>query len=625
MVMAPTPRLIGLVAGLASIAAFATDASAWVARNQPGPGEAHYGNAMAIGPDGSPVAAGWFYGAANGFNAIKYASADGAELWSFGATGLASGSQAYATVVAVDASGDVAVGGGDTDPGNEYDGIVVKLSGADGSLLWRHDFTGADDQVFDSLAVFPDGDVAVVDSEGTFAAMTVMIHRLDGTTGNEEWATPIVGQPGSGTGLSIAVDAAGDVVFTALIPGIGEFENVTGKLAGTDGTEIWRTPLGPGYVTTVAVDPAGDVVSAGYLDAPAVGFQNHAAVAKLAGGTGTLLWLYEALPADTQTLAAAVAFDGTNVYATGRYLEDLLTVKLDGTTGGEIWRSIVKGSGIQIGNGIVTSAGVPIIAGTADYQFVVLSLDPATGDLSWIDRLPGGYPYPGVATAVGLTPGYIFAGGSSVFPLVAGDPTPYALTVERLIDPSAPPLVGTCTPAPRGDCRGPSEAGKAKLSLKDMPGARQDRLQWKISKGEATTLGDFGDPLSPGDDFTLCLYDGTNSPIFSVVVLGGGTCGSLPCWRMSGSTSLLYRAARPRDAEGLDRLKLTSGATAKMKVTVVRKGRGTNLDIPVPTVAGLMLPATIQLQQDGGNCFTSTFSAGGVIKHDAVSFKALSD
>ena len=53
----------------------------------------------------------------------------------------------------------------------------------------------------------------------------------------------------------------------------------------------------------------------------------------------------------------------------------------------------------------------------------------------------------------------------------------------------------------------------------------------------------------------------------------------------------------------------------------MNRGRGTNLDIPVPAVSGLTPPVTIQFQQDGGNCLTSTFSAAGVIKHDAASFR----
>jgi hypothetical protein len=49
---------------------------------------------------------------------------------------------------------------------------------------------------------------------------------------------------------------------------------------------------------------------------------------------------------------------------------------------------------------------------------------------------------------------------------------------------------------------------------------------------------------------------------------------------------------------------------------------GAAIDLEVAGGYLLALPLTVQLQQDGGNCFGATFSASGVVKNDGVTFKA---
>jgi hypothetical protein len=227
-------------------------------------------------------------------------------------------------------------------------------------------------------------------------------------------------------------------------------------------------------------------------------------------------------------------------------------------------------------------------------------------------------------TAVTLVDGWLFATGTTVPPGETGDDPRLALTTVRFVDPSAPPVIGACTPAPRGDCRGPVQSLRSQLLLKDLPGNRSDKLQWKLTNGEATTLAELGDPAGAGGDYTLCLYDASATRIFSVLVPAGGTCGGKPCWSATGTKGFAYRSARPRDTEGLDKLQLGAGDAGKMKVAASRRGRA-NIDLPIPPVAGLTLPLTVQLQQSGGNCFGATFDTAGVIKNDGVTFKARGD
>jgi hypothetical protein len=620
---------LGWIAGASLVLAVATDAAAWVVRDQPAPGESRFGQGVALGPDGNPVVAGWYYHTTPGqdFRAAKYAATDGALIWSYGTGGLPVGSTANAFAVAVDSAGAAFVGGqAYTNTADVYDGIVVKLSGVDGSEIWRHDFAGADYQTFTRLALTSDGDVIVLDIEGAFFTTSPVVHRLDGATGTEEWMMPITGTMGAGGAFGLAVDAADNVLVGGDVPTLTGSKAFVAKLSGT-GSELWRALLAEsGAIGSIAVDGVGDVVGAGYMDSPMVGNQFGLVVAKFDGDTGASLWQYYVPSVVTGGYANAVAVDAAgDVLIAGNLENDFLAGKLDGTTGAELWQRRLSGKDYPVGYTMaVSSAGSAIVGGVLDYRFTLASFASATGDTQWLEQLPGDRDDWGYALGVTIGSGYIFATGSTVFPLVSQEDRPGALTVARFVDPDSPPVIGNCSPAPRTDCRGAIEPARAKLTLRDMPGARSDRLQWKLTKGEATALADFGAPLVAGNDFTLCLYDGTSARIFSVAVPSGGTCGTVPCWRASGTTSVVYHAANPREPEGLDKMKLTSGAAGKMKIQVTRKGRS-NLDVPIPAVAGLTLPLTIQLQQDGGNCFSSTFSPSGIIRNDGITLKAVSD
>src|SRR5262245_21126296 len=63
----------------------------------------------------------------------------------------------------------------------------------------------------------------------------------------------------------------------------------------------------------------------------------------------------------------------------------------------------------------------------------------------------------------------------------------------------------SCAPTPLPGCHQPRAEKKAKLILKRKDG-EHDKLVWKWSKGEATTLADFGDPVH-STTYTLCVYD----------------------------------------------------------------------------------------------------------------------
>jgi hypothetical protein len=109
--------------------------------------------ALAVDAAGDVVTAGWKYRAGNSFfeiAVVKRNSATGAELWLSKPNALCSNfvaaafSPELARAVAIDTAGDVFITGNSTtcNASRGYDLVVVKRSGADGSVLWRKEING---------------------------------------------------------------------------------------------------------------------------------------------------------------------------------------------------------------------------------------------------------------------------------------------------------------------------------------------------------------------------------------------------------------------------------------------------------------------------------------------------
>jgi hypothetical protein len=198
------------------------------------------------------------------------------------------------------------------------------------------------------------------------------------------------------------------------------------------------------------------------------------------------------------------------------------------------------------------------------------------------------------------------------------------------------PLSGGCMPGPRPtpippaapraglDCRVPA-TGRATLLLRNKSTDPGDKLVWKWKKWPDTLTGTFGDPLTT-DTYTLCVFDGLDTPaaanVYRSDIPAGGTCGTKPCWRPIGSPTApigfkyLDKAAT---ADGMVKLKLKSlGGPAK----ILLSGKGEHL--PDPTTP-LTLPVAVQMQTSAGECWGSTFAPSGLLKNDAIDFKARSE
>ncbi|MFN8544276.1 MAG: hypothetical protein U0807_08715 [Candidatus Binatia bacterium] len=171
--------------------------------------------------------------------------------------------------------------------------------------------------------------------------------------------------------------------------------------------------------------------------------------------------------------------------------------------------------------------------------------------------------------------------------------------------------------APATGCKVATLPGKAKLQFKDKPNDKSDSMLWKWLRGEATTLGNLGDPLAT-TSYTLCVYDESSAHpalVFETNLPAAGTCAGNPCWTSTG-VGYTYRDkdATPDGATGG---LFKSGAAGDAKAQV--KGKGINLNMPsLP----LPLPLRAQARSSGGTCFDTTFTSAGVQKNDGQQFKA---
>ncbi len=165
---------------------------------------------------------------------------------------------------------------------------------------------------------------------------------------------------------------------------------------------------------------------------------------------------------------------------------------------------------------------------------------------------------------------------------------------------------GAFTAAPI--CKGTTTSGKAKLILKNRDNDKSDLALLRLSRGEATAMGELGDPQG-STAYELCVYDAGG-----LVLSARAPAGAK--WGASGG-GFKYKDAT-RSPDGVQTAKLKSGDAGK---TVLKlKAKGANLAMPG---LGLALPVVAQLRNDAAGCWGESFSSPS--KNDLLFFKAKSD
>jgi hypothetical protein len=314
------------------------------------------------------VAGGWNSGTGSGGAPVaKYDGGTGEEVW----RGQYSGPTLPATFrsVAVDSAGDLVVGAA-VSSGSTNDLAVYKFAGANGTELWRTLVHVGHDDVR-GVALDASGDVFAAGSLSILnTARDVIILKLDGATGAELWRHVITATTNDSNYVTtIAVDGSGDLVVG------GVFVNTSSimKLAGATGTVTWTQAITGGNASEIALDGGGDLFVAGSASSTT---GTDFAVFRFAGSTGAELWRYTTSGTSAYNSydgAAGVALDSAgDVVAAGSLdnratFNDIVIVKVAGTTGTEVWRSVISGStdpySYEVARSVIVDGADDVITG----------------------------------------------------------------------------------------------------------------------------------------------------------------------------------------------------------------------------------------------------------------------
>jgi uncharacterized delta-60 repeat protein len=250
--------------------------------------------AVAVAANGNVFVTGYSAGAGtyHDYATIAYSSA-GAPLWTNRYNGPANGDD-VARAVAVDASGNVFVGGSSVGSGSSVDYTTIKYSSA-GAPLWTNRYNGpaSDSDSLEAMALDSSGNVFVTgwsyNSSGNADYATIKYSNV----GAPLW-TNRYGGPGSGFdgATALAVDAGGNVFVTGYSAGAGSSYDYATIAYSSAGAPLWTNRYnGPANsddeATAVAVNASGNVFVTGYSLGAGTAY-DYVTVAY--SSAGALLW-----------------------------------------------------------------------------------------------------------------------------------------------------------------------------------------------------------------------------------------------------------------------------------------------------------------------------------------------
>jgi hypothetical protein len=180
-------------------------------------------------------------------------------------------------------------------------------------------------------------------------------------------------------------------------------------------------------------------------------------------------------------------------------------------------------------------------------------------------------------------------------------------------------------PATPAVCEG---AERHSLRLKSPSAPARHKLLWRWKKGLATlTQSSFGNPVSGGTSYKLCLYDQTaGAPVFKMglTIPAAGTCGTQPCWKAIGQKGWKY-ISTDGTAGGIGKLLLVGGDAGSPRVLL--KGKGANIPLPVPLSGTTFFDQDTQViiqlhSSDPVRCWSSSFDGSQTVKNNGEQFVA---
>ena len=282
--------------------------------------------------------------------------------------------------------------------------VFVIKSREDGTPLWTKRFGGLYDDFGEGIAVDASGNVFVT---GKFQGSAdfgngltstggydVFLVKLNGADGSVVWSKHL-GGTGMDEGAALALDSAGDVFVTGQFFGTVDFgggavtnlstfvQVFVAKFSGASGSHVWSKRLGKLLATAptsvgsgrgIAVDPSNNVIITGYFGGPVDfggGVLTSAGgmdvfVARYAGADGRWTWAKRFGDVSDQHANAVDADSSGNIVVTGDFLggidfgggalpsstntQTIFLAKLASADGSPQWSRSFVAAGLNVGS-----------------------------------------------------------------------------------------------------------------------------------------------------------------------------------------------------------------------------------------------------------------------------------
>lgn len=241
-------------------------------------------------------------------------------------------------------------------------GTAVRLTHyatAVGAISWQTDVDASTyamdyretNDTVSTAAMAPIGIDAVVATTNYDSQFFAQVSRYRGGDGGLQWQTAEHADNGVGYNAA-AVDNAGDIVATGSVGAAdSSLKGHAAKYHGADGSLAWSVDIDPTqcgggfffYLTTVAIDSNGDVITAG--ESLQSGGTSAFCAFKLSGSDGSIVWSRGYQPPSLVQFSGSVSvvLDGSgnplvasNYYSSGNASPAAL-VKLDASSGAVLW------------------------------------------------------------------------------------------------------------------------------------------------------------------------------------------------------------------------------------------------------------------------------------------------
>jgi uncharacterized delta-60 repeat protein len=328
--------------------------------------------------------------------------------WKSGIVGTQKWSAGEAYDVKIDGAGNVIAAGSVNTHGDSFDFTVMKLNAA-GNELWRVSIPGGSAS---AVAVDSGGSIVAVGNFSNIKGSSLAVVKFD-ASGKELWRRTI--DPPTtyyyyNGASAVSFDGSGNIVIAGSIYNGSTDNDFFVVKYDANGNELWRYLLnGPANssdgASDIAVDSAGNVIAVGSLvnhyyqpfSTPQDGGPSYAdtdfTVVKLNGSTGAEMWRQvingKATPF-SQDFANAVAVDNADdVFAVGAIFDGVpgttsaMIVKFDGATGREQWRGRSGPSSFQVANAVTLDATGNAFIAAAYGSIVLAKYNGRSGSQIW--------------------------------------------------------------------------------------------------------------------------------------------------------------------------------------------------------------------------------------------------